>query len=580
MKNYIIIILALLTATLVSCKRDTETFMVNSENVHTSKLVGIVTDENDEPIGGATISYKGSTTMTDEYGVYEIANVKVGDLHSVLSITKSGYFEGSRTIRTDKEAEIYSKTQLLTMDFDYGFNSVSGADFTADGVDFSFPSDVIVIESTGMAYSGDVKVAVKYIDPVDENSAFQMPGDLSAEGENGEIDLLRSFGMVAVELQSPSGEKLQVKEGSTVTMTADIPMEIQADAPSEIPMWHFNHSSGLWEKEGMAVKQGNAYVAEVPHFSYWNYDYQEESIILSGKLVDEDGNPVSAAHILISAEGAQWGGHGNTNLDGSFSGRVTKGVKLNVSLLGSGPLGCRNNRVFITQIGPFNTDTKIGDIVLQSSGQSGTKYLKVKGTLVDCNGDKVTKGFVRMWRDRVLVTDGTFNLSIPYCNARPTALNLVARDIKNLKESRDEISITSDNIDLGNVTVCDEDIQFIELKNEDLDINKLMTEEIFITSDSSNSSRLFGWSQRATLNIVFDAKDLKVGTYNITQTELVIGENNGDPQFPKTFAQVVSGEVKLSKNADETRWIGNYTVTLKDPPNGNTTFTGRFSLKI
>ena len=61
MKNYIILTI-LVVLGFVSCKKDREEFIVNDENVYTSTIVGLVTDENEDPISGAVVDYKGTTT--------------------------------------------------------------------------------------------------------------------------------------------------------------------------------------------------------------------------------------------------------------------------------------------------------------------------------------------------------------------------------------------------------------------------------------------------------------------------------------------------------------------------------------
>jgi hypothetical protein len=99
-----------------------------------------------------------------------------------------------------------------------------------------------------------------------------MPGDLVGLNENNERGALGSLGMVAVELVSASGDPLQVKEGKKVTMKVNVPAAMLATAPATIPMWYFDEARGYWTREGSAELQGNQYVTEVPHFSFWNCD--------------------------------------------------------------------------------------------------------------------------------------------------------------------------------------------------------------------------------------------------------------------------------------------------------------------
>lgn len=578
MKNYIILTI-LVVLGFVSCKKDREEFIVKDENVYTSTIVGLVTDENEDPISGAVVDYKGTTTSTDAYGFYKITNVQVGDIHNFLTVTKPGYFEGCRTFRTNKKGSIYTKTQLLALQFDASFQSASGGDFTSDGVAFSFPANAIVNESSGAAYNGEVQVAVRHIDPIEGSSAFQMPGDLSEQGENGDIDLLRSYGMVAVEMRSPSGEKLQVKEGNTVTMTAEIPAELQAEAPSDIPMWHFNQNSGLWEEEGMAIKQGSKYVAEVSHFSYWNYDIKEESIILSGRLVDENGDPISGAHILVSATDASWGGHGNTNLDGTFSGRVTKNKTLNISVLING--SCRGQRIPITQVGPFSSNTSIGDITFNTAiVNQGSMFITAK--FVDCNGNAVTDGVVVIDGSATLISGGQISVIKPYCGQRPASIDVRAVDRTAQKEVQSSIAVTADNVNLGRITVCGADADFVEVKSTALNYDELFDINVsleFLPGDTTFLAAATGANQSG-LTLYFEPQGASTGTFNISLGYITIRENNGQTGYPKFFfnyAVGVPGTITITDNPAKQRREGSYSVTLMEEGSSTpVTFTGNF----
>lgn len=580
MKNRnIILALLLAVTTFIGCRKDTEEFVINDENIYQSNLVGIVSDESNNPIAGATVNFQGETTTTDQYGFYQINGVNVGDQHNFITITKPGYFDGCRTFRTDAKRTLTHRTQLLRADFANTFSGTSGGNIVVGDVELSFPANAIVNDATGATYAGNVKVAVRHIDPIDENSAFQMPGDLSAIGDNNQIELLRSYGMVYVELQSASGEKLQVKEGSTVKMTCKIPAELVSEAPSEIPMWHFNQQSGLWQSEGIALKQGNKYEAEVPHFSCWNYDAREESIILSSRVVDENGNPLSSLHILVSAVDAQWGGHGNTNSDGSFSGRVTKGKLLNISLIRSGSGNCRGNQIQLGQVGPFGSDTKMADIVVSTSTLA-LKSLLVTGSFVDCDNQPLANGIVSINGQAAIVINGYLNMAIPYCGTRESTLDVLAIDRVKLKDSRNTITVTSDIVNLGTITVCDDDAEFVEVKNTNLNINQLITTYLSLSGNGQDSSFLSAYrsDDQTYIYFSFDSGTQTEGTFTITNGSVYIAENNGAAGFPKMFSLVTSGTITVVNNTPKSRQEGSYTMTISEGTSTET-FTGNFRIK-
>ena len=49
-------------------------------------------------------------------------------------------------------------------------------------------------------------------------------------------------------------------------------------APETINLWYFDEENGYWKEEGQAIKDGNKYVAEVTHFTWWNCDILFDAI--------------------------------------------------------------------------------------------------------------------------------------------------------------------------------------------------------------------------------------------------------------------------------------------------------------
>ena len=136
--------------------------------------------------------------------------------------------------------------------------------------------------------------------------------------------------MVAVELESPSGEKLQVKSGSVATLTTPIPLSTRSSAPATIPLWYVDPSTGLWKEEGTASKQGNNYVGTVKHFTYWNCDLPVERVQFSATLKTADEKPLVNASVMIKpTSGTYYGSaHGYTDSLGQVSGPIPANMNL------------------------------------------------------------------------------------------------------------------------------------------------------------------------------------------------------------------------------------------------------------
>ena len=89
-----------------------------------------------------------------------------------------------------------------------------------------------------------------------------MPGALIGIRTNNQKEILRTFGMAAIEIEDELGNKLQLRIGKEATLTFVIPTNIQSSAPNLIPLWYFDTEIGIWREEGQATKVNNTYVGK------------------------------------------------------------------------------------------------------------------------------------------------------------------------------------------------------------------------------------------------------------------------------------------------------------------------------
>jgi hypothetical protein len=560
--------------TFVGCQKDSEEFIPVDNNITVNAdIFGIVLDESDQPIEGASVLYKGVEILTDEYGIYKFESVKVDSKHSFMNITKDGYFEGTRTFRANHSKTIQLRTILLKKEFNQSFDSGNGGIATHNLATLTFAPNTIMNASTKELHNGTVQVAMKYLDPTLRETNESMPGDLTSVNTQNVVGTLQSYGMVYVELQSPSGEKLQIKTGETVEMAARIPSEVLASAPSEIPMWYFEDNSGLWREEGKAVRSGDSYVANVSHFSCWNYDYSLPAIVISGRVVDIDGNPLGGIHVWVSPVGEYLGGHGNADADGTFSGQAPKDLLLDFKLYNYGS-GCSySDPVFITQIGPFSVDTDLGDIVVDLA-LAGEEFLNVTGTFLNCDGNPVTNGFVKIDYHYFELTDGTLDASIVVCNNSPK--HLVATDRDNFK-SIEPIQLTSpgDN-NLQPISVCELEADHISINCDALGYSEILLDSIGLFSYQNNTYKGFqgnNYTNGSNTYLYFNYQDIMAGdfvegTYDITP-EFEFGySEEGNPNDWKNYS-LVNGTVTITQGGGQGDIIkATMNMLLKDSTSG------------
>ncbi|MFN5620007.1 MAG: FISUMP domain-containing protein [Flavobacteriales bacterium] len=380
---------------------------VDFGSTRTVNVMGVVRDESGNSIAGALVSglWSNQTTTTDARGFFRLEELVCYETNASITVSKSGYFKGSRTWIPTSGGDNRIEIQLLSDAAVGNFQADQGGSVEAEGFTLNFPPNGMVLN--GSPYQGNVSVSLNAIDPTELiTMSRQMPGDLSGM-HNGERMALRSMGMAAIELRSESGEILQPAAGSPVEMRCIIPSDMQASAPQSIPLWSFNEALGLWDYEGAAQRVGNAYVGSASHFSYWNFDVESAGVnytlTVNYSELPIGFYPLDNAVLMLSSASAGTI-PGTTGTNGQVSGLVPSNevMQLQVFL----PCGDGYQEVYTVSVGPFTQD------IQQTIEINSLPYLTtVQGVLQDCSGNFST-GYI-WWNDeRVVYTeDGSFLLT-------------------------------------------------------------------------------------------------------------------------------------------------------------------------
>ena len=384
-------ILFLLFFFIASCKKDgdegnggtpspTSDLWGNSVSI---QIVGQVLDDNGNPISGAQVNAGSSNTATDAMGVFRLTGVSAFQRLAYVTVEKPGYFLGSRSFVPSSNTDIV-EIKLISKTLSGSASGTNGGTINAQGVSVTLQSNSIV-QSDNTPYTGSVNVALAFIDPSSTDFFQEMPGNLIGV-QNNQAQGLTSYGMVAVELTSNSGQKLQLAQGQTAEVRFPIPATQQSSAPATIDLWSFDEVNGYWKHEGQATRSGAEYIAQVSHFSFWNCDMPWSFVVLDGLVKDANNQPVQGAIVTIS--GSNVGSASDiTNTQGTFGGYVPANttLTLNVSIACGGSATV----VYNGNIGPFSTNTTLSPITINPQN-----ITTVTGTVVDCNSAPLANSYV------------------------------------------------------------------------------------------------------------------------------------------------------------------------------------------
>ena len=465
MKRITLLFLASLLA-FSSCRKDpieqdTPIYSPIILEVNTS-VAGQVVDADNNPISDAFVSFGTKNMLTDENGMFKINNVIVPENRAFVKVIKEGYFHGSRTFFAYADQRSNVKITLLEKTIQGTVNESGGTITTPKGVELVFPENAIV-DVNDNPYTGTVQVAAQYLDPTSDNILSIMPGDLRGLTTNDEEKGLTTFGMVAVELIGNNGELLNIGNDKIVQLSMPIASAQLSSAPDEIPLWYFDENKGVWIEEGKAILQGDKYVGDVSHFSFWNCDIDWDLIYLDGNL-QLDGMNLGNTLVCLSFEsgGSTAQSCGYTNDEGIYSGQVPSNTSLKLKVYSSEVSIC-GDAIYTQQIGSFTSQATADSIDIDPSTIPG-EYFNLYGNIFDCDTTTTTDIYLKIEIDNksyyYFTTDGIINNIFLNCGTS-SDVTLTSFGLNSNKQSEPVTFPFNQIIDFGLLLLCEPTEEYI-----------------------------------------------------------------------------------------------------------------------
>ncbi|MCP9750708.1 carboxypeptidase-like regulatory domain-containing protein [Ferruginibacter sp. HRS2-29] len=415
-------------------------------------VVGFVTDQNGSAVSNAKVYAGTKTTTTDASGRFQIDNVSLSKAAGFIKITNTGYFDGYRTFVGIPGQQTFVRVQLVPKKNVGDISAVSGgAVTTTDGAQITLPANAVVNAATNAAYSGTIHVAAHLYN---QNNISQftsmMPGDQRGIDSDAKMRMLKSYGMLAVELTGDAGELLQIATGKEATITTPIPSALLADAPASIPLWSFDVANGLWKQESITNKSGNTYTGNVTHFSFWDGASGVPVVNLKAKIVNNTQQSIGNIYVCIRrADDPNIGASSFTNNEGYVSGAVLANTALVMEVY----TVCGGiNLVYSQNINATTSDIDLGTITANLGD-----IVKITARVVDCNGAAVTDGWVLLRIANVTwhmpVVNGDVDFSTTACtnmNSSYVAVNWGGSQQSVIQN----ITLVPGNNNLGTIQAC------------------------------------------------------------------------------------------------------------------------------
>jgi len=458
MKKFTIGIFCFVLLFASSCRQDEVIGVEMEENILEDEFFvdvsGTVVDLDGNPVENAQLEMNGALTSSDENGLFFIKNNKATNLGKFIKATKSGYFSAGKNVFANSNGDYKVQITLIPLENDRNFDASQGISYQLeDGSNLSIPPNGVGVN--GQAYNGLVTIYATHLNPTEDITAYAMPGDLTAINATDDLVVLRSFGMMGVEMYTSSGEYLDLLEGSNAVLEFPLDPMLQSLAPDEIDLWHFDETKGKWIEEGDAQRVGDVYVANVTHFSWWNCDVPTDFREVCFEFVDRLGDDLNINNLYI--ELIQDGfiiASDYLNDQSGFCRPVPANEIFTLTIFSS----C-GDLLQETEIGPYTELINIEQIQLLPD--ESVRVVTVEGLLTKCEGDPVTNGYVRVIENGIINfsevdSDGMYSYQFYTCEeVEAFDLNILATDLDDFKQNDTDISITPDvDYYYQDLTVC------------------------------------------------------------------------------------------------------------------------------
>jgi carbon monoxide dehydrogenase subunit G len=263
-------------------------------------LMGQAFDEHLRPVANARITVGNLTKQSDAQGKFQLGPVSASNTILVSGV-KAGHWTSQRRI-TPTGSQTHVQLMLRSQPFEHELSAERGGTISR-GPFFLTLKPNGILDANNQRYTGVVKIALNGGRPDDPNFGWMMPGgDFMAQDAQGRERILYSYGFLSAYLQTPSGQPLKLDPNIGAQLRFVMPHTMVASAPDSLTLWHFDEGAGIWKEEGLARREGAAYIGTVRHFSSWNCDVPSERATVRGRVVDCKGRPVARSPIRVGQQ--------------------------------------------------------------------------------------------------------------------------------------------------------------------------------------------------------------------------------------------------------------------------------------
>jgi len=351
-----------------------------------TNIRGIVVDENNAAVAGATVKAGNLTTTSDATGVFNFKNVTVDNANGYVRVEKTGFLVSGKSFlpSSGRTYEVRLMLNSITATRNYSIISPTSIS-TTNGEKLTWTGSALQLPS-GAAYTGAATPVFVAYTGADHKSLTMMAGDARGIDINDNEKVIFPYNMISV-LLNGSGQALKLAAGSTVSIETPIQAFMQAGAPSTIPLWVFNDTTGRWMQQGTATRIADKYVFTISRFGHWACAVPYDGIRLTGSIKSQlSTDAIGSTVFKVAFPNTQNFIGGVTDSSGYFDLMVPVNTALKLLIYDN----CSYDMTG-WNLGPYTNNSSAGTLTTAAIPSSIYNY---KATVKNCSGGLVTNGSV------------------------------------------------------------------------------------------------------------------------------------------------------------------------------------------
>ena len=115
--------------------------------------------------------------------------------------------------------------------------------------DLELPENALLTED-GSVFSGNAKATVSVTDPRNQSDVSSAPGDFSTTNEDGEEEILETFGMMKLDLEDDKGKPLSMSKPMKVYLDPEKLNISLSEGNASVKLYWLDRKTGRWREAG------------------------------------------------------------------------------------------------------------------------------------------------------------------------------------------------------------------------------------------------------------------------------------------------------------------------------------------